>query len=357
MRHDHGGNLRTLSESAGVPAGQILDFSANINPLGLSSKVEAAIREAIPSVVHYPDPEATALRRALALYHDLSPDLVLPGNGSTELIYLLARALRPRSAVVLHPAFSEYEAALEPAGCRAERALLSEEDDFLPRASSLASRIEGHDAVIFANPNNPSGSLVHRDALLALVGACEASGATIIVDEAFVDFVEEFSLKDCLDRFSRLILLRSMTKFFSLPGLRLGYLLASADLLRRLSPWKEPWSVNGLAQAAGLAALEDREYQECSRALIPSWREALATGLQKFGVFRVFPGAANYLLVKSLDPRWTAPALKSALLKRGIAIRDCSSFPGLDRRFVRLAVRRPEENQTLLRALETLFGP
>jgi threonine-phosphate decarboxylase len=356
VRHDHGGNLRALSESTGTPAGQILDFSANINPLGLSPRVEAAIREAIPMAVHYPDPEATALRFALAVYHGFSPDCVLPGHGSTELIYLLARALRPRSAVVLHPAFSEYEAALELAGCHVERALAREEDGFLPRASSFVSWVAGHDCIILANPNNPSGSLIPRDALLALVEVCEARGVTVVVDEAFIDFVEGGSLKEWLDRFSRLVLLRSMTKFFALPGLRLGYVLAPHHLMGRLSPWREPWSVSRLAEAAGVAALEDREYQESSRLLIPGWREALATGLQKFGSFRVFPGVANYLLVKLLDPRWNAPTLRAALLKQGIAIRDCSSFPGLDSRFVRLAVRRPEENQTLLGALETLLG-
>jgi threonine-phosphate decarboxylase len=356
VRNDHGGNLRALSESAGTTADRILDFSANINPLGLSPKVEAAIRKAIPTITHYPDPEAKELALALARYHGLPPDSVLPGNGSTELIYLIARALRPCSAVVLHPAFSEYEAALEAVGCHVERRAVREEDDFLPRASSFSSWIMGHDLVVLANPSNPAGSLIPRGALLALVERCEARGVTVVVDEAFIDFVEERSAKEWVDRFSTLVLLRSMTKFFALPGLRLGYTLASRRLLDRLAPWREPWSVNALAEAAGVAALEDREYQESSRVLIPSWREALATGLQKFGVFRVFPGAANYLLVKLLDSRLTAPALREALLGEGIAIRDCSSFPGLGSGFVRLAVRRPEENRTLLGALETFLG-
>jgi threonine-phosphate decarboxylase len=356
VRHDHGGNLRALSESSGVPAGEILDFSANINPLGLSPKVEAAIRKAIPVITRYPDPEAKELALALARYHGLPPDSVLPGNGSTELIYLIARALRPCSAVVLHPAFSEYEAALEAAGCHVERRAVREEDGFLPRASSFSSWIMGRDLVVLANPNNPAGSLIPRDALLALVESCEARRVTAVVDEAFIDFVEERSAKEWVDRFSVFVLLRSMTKFFALPGLRLGYALASRQLLDRLAPWREPWSVNALAEAAGVAALEDREYQESSRVLIPSWREGLATGLQKFDVFQVFPGAANYLLAKSLDERWSAPALRAALLRERIAIRDCSSFPGLDSRFIRLAVRRPEENQRLLEALEALLG-
>jgi threonine-phosphate decarboxylase len=178
----------------------------------------------------------------------------------------------------------------------------------------------------------------------------------LVADEAFIDFVEEASLKTSVDRFPGLLLLRSLTKFFALPGLRIGYGLASPELLVRLRPWQEPWSVNGLAEAAGLAALEDREYQTSSRLLVPRWREALATGFQKFEPVRVFPSAANYLLLKFLEPTLTAPRLRETLLNERIAIRDCSSFPGLGSAYVRLAVRRPEENQTLLRALETLLG-
>ena len=356
MRHDHGGNFRALALATGAPADQILDFSASINPLGLPPRAEAALRGAIPRVVHYPDPEATELQSALAGYLGLSPASVLVGNGSTELIYLMARALRPGRALILHPAFSEYEAALELAGARIERALLSPEDGFVLRPSLIRSRLAEQDLVVLANPGNPTGSLIPADDLLRLLGACHEAGVTLVVDEAFIDFVEEASLKSHLDRFPRLLLLRSMTKFFALAGLRVGYGLASADLLARLLPWKEPWSVNGLAQAAGLAALDDREYREASGLLVPRWREALATGLQKFEALRVFPGAANFLLVESLNESWSAPALGTALLKEGIAIRDCSSFPGLGPRFFRVAVRRPEENQTLLRALWALLG-
>ena len=356
MRHDHGGNLRALAAAAGVPEGQILDFSASINPLGLSPRVEAAIRSAIPRVIHYPDPEAALLQSALASYHGLSSDCVLVGNGSTELIYLLARALAPRRALILHPAFSEYEAALELAGSRVERLILAEADGFLPQRSPLISKLAGQELVVLANPGNPTGSLMPAGDLQSLAAASHEAGAVLVADEAFVDFVEEASLKRSLDRFPRLLVLRSLTKFFALPGLRIGYALASPELLGRLRPWKEPWSVNLLAEAAGAAALEDRGYQENSRSLIPSWREALSTGLQKFGALQVFPGAANYLLVKLLDESWTAPALRSALLREGIAIRDCSSFPGLGPQFFRVAARRPEEIQTLLGALERLLG-
>lgn len=352
MRYDHGGNLRALAAKAGVAPDQILDFSANINPLGLSPRVAEAIQRAVPSVVHYPDPTASGLREALAAYHGLAPEQVLPANGSTELIYLLARALAPRRALILHPAFSEYEAALELVGTELDHELLDEEHGFLPDLSSLLPRLAAHDLIILANPNNPAGSLIPKPDLLALVGAAEAAGAIVVVDEAFIDFVEEASLKKDLVQFPRLLLLRSLTKCFALPGLRVGYALGSPALLARLARSLGPWSVNALAEAAGIAALADREYQERFRLVIPRWREELRSGLQKFSALRVFPGAANYLLVRLMESDLTAPALKARLLAERIAIRDCSSFRGLGPAFIRLAVRRPEEHQVLLGALE-----
>ncbi len=352
MRRDHGGDLRALAVTAGTSPDQLLDFSASINPLGLSPRVDAAIRAALPRVVHYPDPSAWALREALAAYHGLSPDQVLPANGSTELIYLLARVLAPRRALILHPAFSEYAAALELVGAQVDSVLLDEAHGFLPELSRLLPRLAGQDLVILANPNNPAGSLISKPDLLTLVEAAEAAGTTTVVDEAFIDFLEEASLKKDLPHFSRLLLLRSLTKWFALPGLRVGYALASPKVLSRLARWKEPWSVNALAEAAAIAALADEEYREKTRLLVARWREEFKSGLQRFGTLRVFPGVANYLLVRLLDRMLSAPELKARLLRERIAIRDCTSFRGLGAAYVRLAVRRPEEHEVLLNALQ-----
>ena len=352
MRDDHGGHLRALAAAARAAPEELLDFSANINPLGLSPLVEEAIRTALPSVVHYPDPSASALGGALAAYHGLSHEQVLPANGSTELIYLLARALAPRRALILHPAFSEYEAALELVGAQVDHVLLDEAHGFLPELSGLLPRLAGYDLVILANPNNPAGSLISKPDLRALVGALEAAGASTVVDEAFIDFVEDSSLKQDLAQFPHLLLLRSLTKCFALPGLRVGYALACAELLARLGCWKEPWSVNALAEAAGIAALADRKYQASFRLLVPRWREDLRSRLEKFAQLRVFPGVANYLLVRLLDPGLTASVLKTRLLQERIAIRDCTSFRGLGPAFFRLAVRSPEQHTVMLDALE-----
>lgn len=348
MRLDHGGDLRALAADAGIAPDRLIDFSASISPLGLSPRVRAAILAALPSVVHYPAPTTGALRDALAAYHGLAPEQVLPASGATEVIYLLARALAPRRALILHPAFSEYEAALELVGARLDHEVLQEARGFVPDLSSLLPRLGGLELVILANPNNPAGSLIPPADLLALVEAAEAAGAVVVVDEAFIDLVEEASLKKFLDQFQRLLLLRSLTKCFALPGLRVGYALGSRALVSRLARWKEPWTVNTLGEVAGIAALADREYQERFRLLVPRWREDLRVGLERFAMLRVFPGAANYLLVRLREPRLSAMALRARLLREGIAIRDCCSFRGLGAAFFRVAVRRPEDNGALL---------
>jgi len=356
MRSDHGGNLRALGEAGGLSSDSILDFSANINPLGLPPRVAQAIRDAIPSITHYPDPEALCLRRALAAYHRLDAEQILPGCGSTELIYLIARALQPKRALVLAPAFSEYEVSLGGVGTYVEQLVLDEEAGFLPDLSSLVKRLPGCDFLVLANPNNPAGSLIRLDALTEILQASERHGATLVLDEAFIDFVEESSAKRLLSAFPNLLILRSLTKFFALPGLRVGYLLGSPGLLKPLLRFKEPWSVNVLGEAAALAALEDHEYQERSVTLVRQWRQELSDQLSEFPSLKVFPTCANYLLVKLLTPNLDAPTLRAWLLKEGIAIRDCSSFTGLGPSFFRIAVRRPEENRRVGAALKAVFG-
>jgi threonine-phosphate decarboxylase len=270
------------------------------------------------------------------------------GNGSTELIYLVARALSPRKALIVAPAFSEYEHALEAAQALADFQVTAEADNF-----TLSGPLDpqGADLVFLANPASPSGALLAPGLLLEAVARLEAAGVYLLLDEAFVDFVEEASLKEQLARFPHLMLLRSFTKFFGIPGMRLGYLLAAAELIRRLAAVQEPWSVNTLAQAAGRACLRDRHYLARSRVLIRQEREFLLEGLKSLPGLQPFPSEVNYLLVKITRPDWTAASLRTALLSAKLVIRDASNFRGLDTRFFRLAVRRREENQRLLEAL------
>jgi threonine-phosphate decarboxylase len=344
----HGGGVYDLARRLGVQVQDLLDFSANINPLGFPPGLAPAVLKALEEIVHYPDRRCEALRRDLAAYHGLAPEQILVGNGSTELIFLLPRALAPRKGLIVVPAFSEYEAALRAARVPVAFHLSGEAADF---TLSGALDPRGADLVFLANPASPSGALLPKKPLLATLETLAAAGAYLALDEAFVDFVEEASLKSALSRFPRLLILRSFTKFFGIPGVRLGYVLAAAELITRLAGAQEPWSVGTLAQALGRASLADREFMARSRALVQEERQYLFKRLAEIDGLQPFPSAVNYLLVKITRPGLTAATLRQALLPQSIIIRDASNFRGLDARFFRLAVRRRPENDRLLAAL------
>jgi threonine-phosphate decarboxylase len=332
----------------GLSPSQILDYSANINPLGPPPGLWPALEEARDLLVHYPDPGCGRLRADLAAHHGLEPERILVGNGSTELIFLLARALRPARALVVAPAFSEYQAALDAEGARLDFQVTQEADGY-----TLAAPLDpqGADLVFVANPASPSGVALEPTRLLELARPVFEAGARLVVDEAFVDFCPQFSLLPYLADHPGLIIMRSFTKFYAIPGLRLGYLLAEPGLLADLAKRQEPWSVGSLAQAAGSACLAEDDYVERSREVVAREREFLSQGLAALGGMKVFPSQANYLLVKLSKPGARAANLRAALEPQGILIRDASNFVGLDQAHVRLAVRGHADNERLLAAL------
>ncbi len=344
----HGGDVYHLARTLGVELAELLDFSANINPLGFPPGLAFAVQEAMREIVHYPDRRSLKLRAALAAHHRLTPEEILVGNGSTELIYLAARALRPRRGLIVTPAFSEYEHALDLAGVPVAFHPTAEAHHFTLQE---VPELQAGDLVFLAHPASPSGVLLDPDLFLRLAARVEAVGAYLLLDEAFVDFVEAASLKRQLGRFPRLLILRSFTKFFGMPGMRLGFLLAAPDLVARLSGAQEPWSVNTMAQAMGVACLADQEYMSRTRSLIARELDFLLPRLAALPGLSPFPSVVNYLLVKLTRPGITAAALRQRLLAHRIVIRDASNFRGLDARFFRLAVRRREENERLLAAL------
>ncbi len=348
----HGGEVYHLARTLGLHPRDLLDFSANINPLGFPPAIPEVIAQTLGNIVHYPDQNCLELRQELAVYHGLAPDQILVGNGSTELLYLTARALAPRRALIVAPAFSEYEQALAAARVPVDFQVTIDAHNFTLTAPPDP---RGADLVFLANPASPSGALLPPELLLETAARLTEAGVHLLLDEAFIDFVEEASLKTRLAQFPHLLLLRSFTKFFGIPGMRLGYLLAAPALIRRLAAVQEPWSVNTLAQAMGQACLKDHDFMVRSRALVSRERQYLLNGLQSLPGLAPLPGAVNYLLVKITSPEWTAATLQKALLSRKIIVRDAANFRGLDERFFRLAVRRREENQRLLQTLEQLL--
>jgi cobyric acid synthase CobQ/L-threonine-O-3-phosphate decarboxylase len=346
----HGGNLRQLARAAGKAEADLLDFSANINPLGPPDWLRSVIGATVSKVTHYPDPDCTALVEALAGRYGVGADELVAGNGATELLYLLPRALDRTQAVVFVPAYVDYARAALQAGLTVESRPVPGWEAEAAGETGEAAEDRLRDAVVFlGRPNNPTGAVWDAEELRRL--AATEPAALFVVDEAFGDFVEGFDSLT-FKRPSNVAVLLSLTKMFAIPGLRLGALVADAALIRRIRALQPPWSVNGLAQAVGVAAARDAEHPRQARAYVRAERERLGAGLRGLSGLTVYPGEANFLLVRIDRPGLDAPTLARRLLQGGIAIRVCENFTGLDRRFFRVAVRTEAENDRLLDALD-----
>ncbi len=343
----HGGDLVSAREQTGCSS--LLDFSANVNPLGLPDSVRSAVIQGLEQNTTYPDPLCRDLRRALSRYEQVPEGYILCGGGASDLIFRLAYALRPKRALLLAPTFAEYHLALAEVGCLCSYHSLREEEGFLPRPS-LIQEAASCDLVLLCNPNNPTGALIDPALMNWVLEACIRTGAVLAVDECFLDFLpqeEEHTLKAKLEHYDRLIILRAFTKIFAMPGLRLGYALSSgAELLRRMDQAGPAWNVSVPAQLAGIAAAEEWDYLQQTRTLIATERAWLQTALAALGL-TVYPGAANYLLF-----RCRKHDLAAKMARQGVLIRDCSNYRGLEPGYFRVAVRGRTENTALVRAMK-----
>ncbi len=353
MKPEHGGNLRELARSAGLREDQILDFSANINPLGPPEWLRRVISSHVGSLTHYPDPKSSILAEAAAKRYGADIEEVLLGNGSTEIIRLLPYALEPPRVVIPVPSYSDYSAAAELANLSIETIPLREDEGFALDFYALESPLKGNEMVFLGQPNNPTGLLFEPDSLRAL--ASDHPSTVFVIDEAFGDFLED-TARLIHHRPRNVVVLCSLTKFYAMPGLRLGCALADADIARRVRRLLPPWSVNALAQAVGAKALSDSEYAERSRTYVRRQRLLLSDELASIPGLSVYPGEANFLLVRLDNDNADASELARRMLQDGIAIRVCEHFQGLDRRFFRVAVRTGGENARLLESMRNALG-
>lgn len=358
MIREHGGNIGEISRHFGIDPEKIIDFSASINPLGYPHGVKEAILETFDAVLHYPDIDSFELVNSLSRYHGVDRNCILTGNGSTEFMYLLPMVVKPKRALIVTPAFGEYEKGLKIAGTAVEYFPTFRDAGFSINTDLLRRRLsEGFDILYLCNPANPTGRLVPKEMVRTVLARAEDTRTMCVVDEAFIDFVEEESVKNEIHDFPGLIVLRSMTKFFGLPGLRAGYVIGPASHVEAMKKQQTPWTVNALVQKAAAAALKDKGYIARTRAYVAAERECLRSALNKIPGLTAFESAANFLLV-FLDGTigFGSTELRRRLIPEGVLVRDCNSFHGLGDRYIRVAVRKNNENKALVEALKRIMS-
>ncbi len=348
MIFGHGGEIRSLARQAGCRIEDLLDFSANINPMGPPDCLRRVISSCLSQVTHYPDPRCVELRKTIASAFSVPMERVVCGNGSTELLYALPHALGVSRAVIPVPSYIDYSAAAAGAGLDIITILPDREDGFSVDWTRVEQKLSGSEMVIVGQPANPSGVMFDPPVLLEL--ADRHPSTFFIVDEAFADFAAGYRSLSSYG-FPNIVVLRSMTKFYAIPGLRLGYALAPEPIVERISSILPPWSVGSLAQAVGAAVLEDLAYAEKTREEVSQLRKQLQEGLGDLESIIVFSSAANYLLARVERKNLNAPELARKLLTHRIAIRVCNNYEGLDDRYFRVAVRTEKENERLLDAM------
>ncbi len=334
-----------------------MDFSVNSNPLGPQPEVVKAIRDAAANISQYPDVYCEKLLSALCSFEQVEKDQIICGNGAAELIFSAALAVRPKKAMLLSPTFSEYERALRITDTKITYYELKKEQKFLIREDILEDITDDMDIVFLCNPNNPTGQVTSRELLEKITEKCWDCGAYLVLDECFLDFLdmpEEYEMRAGLERYKNLLIVKAFTKLFCMPGLRLGYAMSSdRQLLDRMDQVVQPWNVSVLAQAGGVAALENcKAYIDRTKILMKGERAFLIREIRKLG-YIVYGSMANYIFFKAEeDPKEIS--LYQQALSAGILIRDCSGYRGLGRGYYRIAVRTRQENERMIAWLKGL---
>ncbi|MDK2805465.1 MAG: threonine-phosphate decarboxylase [Thermoanaerobacterium sp.] len=346
-KYEHGGNIYVYDEN-------VIDFSSNINPLGFPECIRDSID--IAALTKYPDINYTQLKRSISRYVGLKNENIIVGNGASELIYLFVRAFSLKKPLIPSPAFLEYERVVTLSGGNPLYYRILEEDGYMIDVDKIVNRFKEVDSVIIGNPNNPTGKGIKRKDVEYIVKEAKNLDLPVMIDEAFIEFIydyKEYQSLDLINDYDNLFVIRAATKFFGLPGLRLGYGFGSENLIKRLEDYKEPWTVNAFADAAGRRIFDDVKFMEDTRKYIKEEIAYLRSELRKIDELVVFDTLVNYMLLKL--KHWNVNDLKEELLKRGILIRDASNFRYLDDRCFRIAVKSHDDNVKLIEAIKEIL--
>ncbi len=352
----HGGNVHKASRVLHTSLDQILDFSANINPLGMSTKGVGAVKEALQDVIHYPDPDMTNLYSITSGLWDMPKECIVFGNGAAELIYAICRLPEITGVYVPAPGFSEYSHGAKSCGLSITEYKLHFDADLFKFSYDVDHMLQElrqskHRLVFIGNPNNPCGTL-WTDRGQALFDICQKNGHYLVFDESFIDFLgSTYSMRNYVRDYDNVIIVHSLTKFYAVPGLRIGAMMASPKVIETIKGCIPAWSVNHLAQIYSEQALQDRAYRAESRCLLEDEKEWLYKVLSQIEGIRVVKPSVNYIL-GHLEDTYSLEDMIQFLYEQSILIRDCSHYTGLGPNWFRVAVKERTKNEMLINALQ-----
>lgn len=354
--HFHGSDLEKIEQIYGIRKEDIISFSANVNPLGVSPCLREAISEHIDAITSYPDREYTSLRKCMAAYCGCDYEDILVGNGSTELISLFIQIEHPKKAVILGPTYSEYEREITLEGGTTHYYPLREANDFQMDVSDFISHLnDSIDLIIMCNPNNPTSTCITKKQMREILDSCKEHGIYVMVDETYVEFapdIQNVSSVQLTNDYNNLVILRGTSKFFATPGLRLGYAITgNHDLIHEINSRKNPWAINSLAVVAGETMFCDTNYIEATRSLIFEERERMYELFSSSPRYKAYKPYGNFMLLKILDETLSSEVLFDRAIRERMMIRDCSTFPFLDNHYIRFCFMNPEDNTRLANCL------
>lgn len=352
----HGGNIEELTRKYNLDKEKLIDFSANINPLGLNKNVKKTIIEAIEEINIYPDITYYNLKKSISSYEKITLDYLTLGNGAAEVIFNLVRAINPKKALLLAPTFGEYEEALLSINSKVEYYMLKEGNNWDINIDILEKINKETDMIFICNPNNPTGKLTDRNFILKVLEKAKNYDCVVAIDESFLDFVkdnENYTLINYIEDYKNLFIIKSLTKFFAMPGLRIGYgITYDKTLIRKINSISVPWNINVLAEKGAIKALAEKEYINNTINYIENEKDRFYYELCKFNDLKIFKPSVNYIMFKinkNID-------LKEEMMKENIIIRSCSNYIGLDNKYYRVAVRKREENEKFIDVLKKILN-
>lgn len=345
----HGGNVFRLERDGKI---NILDYSSNINPLGVPESFKEAVINNFSILEKYPDPEYVELREAIGDYNGISSKNVVVGNGATEILFLYMKAIKVKSAMIVSPTFAEYERALKVSGAQVSYFELKESENFKIDVDRLLEEIQDEELVVICNPNNPTGRFISLEDIDKISLVLDKKGKKLFVDEAFIEFIDNWTDKtSILLKRKNIFILRALTKFFALPGVRLGYgLCYDTELLKKISSIREPWSVNSFAELAGKVMLKDEGYIKATELWIEEEKKWFHDELKNIKNIKPYKTESNFILIKLLS--MNSKNFRDKMIDEGIVVRDASNFKFLNESFVRLAVKDRDKNKKILEKIE-----